>query len=281
MEQLEHTNTFTDKIAILSGKMAQQKQTELEINHFFAKGLYAREMVVPAGVLVASLVHRHETICVLSKGAITVWNEDGTKLKTHAPYILVCKPGSKIGYAVEDSVWTTFHHTNLTDLYEIEQEQFVIDPVNPGMFDFTTGKVKHQYLQDRADYDLLLQEYCLDRDVVRHLSELTGDLLNVPEEVLHVVVEDSLIEGKGVFPKKMFKRGDIIGFSLIKGMRTQLGRYVNHSCCPTAEVICLDNGDKILIALSDNDGVEITTDYRQTFESISFPVPTGGILCPV
>lgn len=99
---------------------------ELPVVHHFAPGVYARELHIPAGVALTGATHKTEHLNVVSAGDITVWTEQGMK-RIQAPYTFVSKPGTKrIGYAHADTVWTTFHVTDETDLAKIEAE--VIEP---------------------------------------------------------------------------------------------------------------------------------------------------------
>jgi hypothetical protein len=99
---------------------------ELEPNHHFAPGLYARELFIPAGTVLTGKTHRNEhfNICI---GDITVWTEDGMK-RLSGYHRLVSSPGTKrVGYTHEDTVWITFHHnpTNTHDLKQIEAEHIM------------------------------------------------------------------------------------------------------------------------------------------------------------
>jgi len=137
-----------EKICKLEKYMCSLPQVEITLKHYFIKGLYAREMIVPKDVLMSGLEHRTKTIGIMSKGEMIVWNEDGTRPHIKAPFTHIGEPGTKrIGYAVEEVIWTTFHVTELTDLYEIEKEQFVITDEVPRMFDFATGVIRNKELQ--------------------------------------------------------------------------------------------------------------------------------------
>ena len=51
-----------------------------------------------------------------------VWTEDGMR-EVAAPFTMVSRPGTKrVGYALEDAVWTTVHATTETDLAKLEAE---------------------------------------------------------------------------------------------------------------------------------------------------------------
>lgn len=92
------------------------------ITHYHAPGLYGREMWMPKDCLITGKIHKTEHICILSKGIVTV--SDGGKSVTYeAPATIVSKVGAKRAiYAHEESVWTNFHATELSDPEEIEEE---------------------------------------------------------------------------------------------------------------------------------------------------------------
>lgn len=102
--------------------MLVQPQVEIPVRHLFTPGLYAREVRVKAGTLVVTKVHLTEHPFVVSQGVILVVTAAGEQLRVEAPYTGVTKAGTRrVGYVVEDAVWTTFHATDLTDPDEIER----------------------------------------------------------------------------------------------------------------------------------------------------------------
>lgn len=94
--------------------------TDFVTRHHFAPGQYAREIELPADSLVVGKIHRHAHINVVSKGHCLVATEDGVT-EIIAPCTFVSKPGTKRAVlALEDTVWTTVHVTEETDLARIE-----------------------------------------------------------------------------------------------------------------------------------------------------------------
>ncbi len=92
------------------------------ITHYFAPGVYAREMWMPAGYLITGKIHLTEHLNILSQGVVSVSNK-GKSITMQAPYTFVSPVGTKRAiYAHEDSTWTTIHATDLTDPDEIEEE---------------------------------------------------------------------------------------------------------------------------------------------------------------
>jgi uncharacterized protein (UPF0548 family) len=59
---------------------------------------------------------------VISQGEVSVLSIDGV-MRVKAPFTFVASPGVKrVVYAHEDTVWTTIHGTDETDLEKIEEE---------------------------------------------------------------------------------------------------------------------------------------------------------------
>lgn len=90
--------------------------------HHFAKGIYAREVTIPAGTIVVGEVHKTEHLCIVSKGKITVLTEQGLKT-IEAPCTIVSPPGTKrVGVTHTETVWTAIHGTNETDIEKLKTE---------------------------------------------------------------------------------------------------------------------------------------------------------------
>lgn len=91
-----------------------------KLRHFFIPGGYARELTVPKGSIVIGKIHKYDCINIVTRGHLLVHTEEGT-VEVKAPYTFVSKAGIKrVVVTAEESVWTTFHVTNETDLDKIE-----------------------------------------------------------------------------------------------------------------------------------------------------------------
>jgi hypothetical protein len=111
-----------EKVQALEDEIAKLPQADCPVKHYFAPGLYAREMTIPAGVVLVGAVHKTEHLCTISAGRIAIDSEDG-RVVIQAPYTFVSKPGTKrAGYAIETAVWTTYHATETTDLDALVEE---------------------------------------------------------------------------------------------------------------------------------------------------------------
>lgn len=119
------------KILALQDEVGKLPQVEIVTTHRFSKGLYAREVLIPKGTIVVGKIHKYESLNILSQGDITILTEFGAK-RIRAPYAVVSPPLTKrVGYAHEDTVWTTVHATDETDLEKLEDE--LICPTFPDM----------------------------------------------------------------------------------------------------------------------------------------------------
>lgn len=125
-------------------------QVDLPVEHFHVSaagdsgGLYARQMLIPKGMVVVGNIHKYEHLNIISQGDITVVTEEGA-IRIKAPYTLVSPPGTKRSvYTHEDTVWTAIHGTNEKDVAVIEQK-FI-------------AKSYEQYLEFVEEQKLLLEE---------------------------------------------------------------------------------------------------------------------------
>jgi hypothetical protein len=92
-------------------------QVDLPIVHHFTEGLYARDMMIPAGVALTGAVHRGDSFFMIRSGVLAILTPHGPELVAPG-FMHPTKAGAKrAGYAVTDVICTTFHAnpTNETD----------------------------------------------------------------------------------------------------------------------------------------------------------------------
>ena len=119
--------TREDINALQATLSTMTQSSELVTKHYFANGMYCREVHRPKGTLIVGKVHKHEHLFMVIKGQINVWTEEGM-IEMKAPYIHVSKPGTKrVTWAAEDSTGVTIHRTEKTDLHDIEAENIEED----------------------------------------------------------------------------------------------------------------------------------------------------------
>ena len=109
--------------------LAQMPRVELPVTHRFTEGMYIREIKIPAGTMLTSMVHKTEHPFVISDGVIKVTSDNEGSVIYEAPYTGITKPNTRRAlHALTDVVWTTFHVTDETDVEKICEE--ILEPVN-------------------------------------------------------------------------------------------------------------------------------------------------------
>ncbi len=91
-------------------------------HHITDSGLYAREMILPAGTIITGKIKKHEHISVISAGFVTEVTDAGLQ-RIKAPYTMISKPGTKrVVWAHETTVWTTIHASEETSIDKLEDD---------------------------------------------------------------------------------------------------------------------------------------------------------------
>lgn len=100
---------------------------ELPLAHTFTEGLYTREMIAKKGTLITSKIHTTDHQFIVSQGVILVFDEFTSEWREiKAPYRGITRKGTRrIGYVIEDVVWTTMHATSLIEDREYSQDEFI------------------------------------------------------------------------------------------------------------------------------------------------------------
>ena len=94
------------------------------LKHFFADGIYVRQMSINKGVAVIGAIHNHQHVWFLLTGHLTISCNNEVQ-DYEAPCYVVSEPGSqRIIYANEDSIFVNIHKnpTNTQDLKELEKD---------------------------------------------------------------------------------------------------------------------------------------------------------------
>lgn len=127
----------------MQAAMTGMPQVECPLKHYFAPGMYVREIFMPAGSIVVGKIHRHAHVNIISKGTGKVVTEFG-EFEYEAPYTFVSQPGTKRALAtLTDTIWTTIH-ANPADETDIEAlEAAIISPdyASIGLDDATANTI--------------------------------------------------------------------------------------------------------------------------------------------
>jgi hypothetical protein len=116
-----------DALNRLEADLAKCPPVDHPETHRFTPGLYSRQILLKAGILCTSKIHRTEHQFIISKGKCRIWSEEKGWETLQAPYHGITKPGTRRAlHILEDVIFTTFHATTKTDLAEIEAD--LIEP---------------------------------------------------------------------------------------------------------------------------------------------------------
>ena len=115
-----------DAVCRLQAHLATLPQIETTPVHYFAPGMYGRELFIPADSIVVGKIHRHQHITMLIKGEATINTDKGME-RIAAPYVWISQVDAKRALVTHtDCIFFTVHATNETDLELLEAE--LIEP---------------------------------------------------------------------------------------------------------------------------------------------------------
>ena len=110
------------KVTQLEAKLRDMPQAEIVMRHYFAGGVYAREMFAPAGTVAVGKIILVDNIANISQGEVSIQTEDGV-VRVKAPYQWIATAGTRrAAYFHTDTVWTVYVATESTDPVEAEAE---------------------------------------------------------------------------------------------------------------------------------------------------------------
>lgn len=113
-----------EQIVRLQEAMLPHQCEQPEPTHFFAPGMYLRELTVPAGMLLVGKTHKHAHFLVVTKGRAEVISEFGRTI-VEPGHISVSQAGVKrVVLALEDTQFITVHlnPSDTQDLAVVEAE---------------------------------------------------------------------------------------------------------------------------------------------------------------
>lgn len=119
----------------LEEAMREMTQLDLQTDHYFADGMYARVVARPAGAIIVGKVHKKEHFYIVAKGCVQI-GRDIYKAGT----VLVSQPGTKRAVvALEDSICMTIHRSKKRNLDSLEKE--LVEPDKHALFN-SANKLK-------------------------------------------------------------------------------------------------------------------------------------------
>ena len=118
-ELVQNPAPTREQIVRLQEAMLPQQCEQPPPTHFFAPGMYLRELTVPAGMLLVGKTHKHAHFLVVTKGRAEVLSEFGRTV-VEPGHIAVSQAGVKrVVLALEDTQFITVH-LNPSDTQDLE-----------------------------------------------------------------------------------------------------------------------------------------------------------------
>ncbi len=244
-QAMKSVDGAVDSIKALEEINLTQPQVEIETIERIIGSMYAREILIPKGVVITSRVYKRGYVDIMLSGDITIKDTNGSR-RLKGCHILEGVAGRKrAGYAHEDTRWITIH-----DAFDIKTNP--IEDISFGTLEdhneFTVSLAKKSYLQ-------FLSEFNLTDEIIKNDSE-TEPYKAITSNTFYV--SESNIDGQGVFASKPFSAGEIIGPMVQAGNKTQLGRFVNHSGYPNTYYM----GPNMMAIRAIDVGQELTIAYN-------------------
>jgi len=123
-EKRERILSFEEKLSQVPGAFFGDTDN-CPLKHDFAEGCYVRQITIPKDTVVVGKIHKHCHPSFILSGEVSVFTEEEGIQRIKAPASFISSAGVKrVVYAHEDTIWTTVHVTNETNLDKIED--FVI-----------------------------------------------------------------------------------------------------------------------------------------------------------
>lgn len=113
-------------------EISKLQPVEAPLIHTFTPGLYVRQILMRAGSVLTSRIHKTTHPFIILTGEISVISEN-ERITYKAPYIGITLPGTRrVLYAHTDTVWLTVH-ANPNDIEDPDElvEQITDDAKNP------------------------------------------------------------------------------------------------------------------------------------------------------
>ena len=103
------------------------------VNHYFAPGIYVRELHMPKGMVLVGHKQKTETVNIFLKGKVALI-EDGELIYREAPFTYVAPAKHrKVGYVIEDMIWLNVFSSDETDVEILED---ILVEKSPALIEF-------------------------------------------------------------------------------------------------------------------------------------------------
>ena len=113
---------------IPGNKQSKEMQDNFPIKQHLENGVYIREVLMPKGSLVISLIHKQNHPSFFLEGEMSILTDSGEVKKIKAPLHLNTKIGTqRVAYMHEDCKWTCVYRTDAKTFEEAEADVYTND----------------------------------------------------------------------------------------------------------------------------------------------------------
>lgn len=250
MHRVFQVTPTVEQIERIETEILKFPQLQIEPIHHFSDGVYAREILIPAGALLTGKIHRTDTLNVVIKGEMSVWTQDGFR-RVKAPCTFTSRAGLKrIGIAHTDTLWLAINANpdNCRDVARLDE-----------ILLSNAAKSREIEKNDRGFSEFLSKAGLTDEAVWQAMRELPTPVPNPAVDSVFVLAP-SPIHGVGMFAARRVSKGEV--FPLCRGaLRYNLARYVNHSDAPNAIADYRGDGAEMTVLTDLAEGEEVTMNY--------------------
>jgi hypothetical protein len=111
---LASDKSYHDRIDELELKMSEYPPADCPLQHVFTPGLYSRTILMKAGDLIVSKIHRSRHQFFVLAGIAWIQVNGKKWERVEAPYLGITEPGTRrILYIEENCLFATCHPTNI------------------------------------------------------------------------------------------------------------------------------------------------------------------------
>ncbi|WP_422096337.1 cupin domain-containing protein [Variovorax sp.] len=100
---------------------------DLQLQHHFGGGVYAKETIIPAGLVLVQHKHAHDHLSILASGTV-VLEVEGERRTLVGPACVTVEAGKHHGVrAITEAVWYCIHATDNTDAETVDGKLIAAD----------------------------------------------------------------------------------------------------------------------------------------------------------
>ena len=122
------------------------------VNHYFATGIYVRELHMAKGMVLVGHKHSTETVNTLLKGKVALI-EDGKLIYSEAPFTYVTPATHrKAAYVIEDMIWQNIFSSDETDVEILED---ILVEKSPALVEFEVQMELRKLVEEKEELSWL------------------------------------------------------------------------------------------------------------------------------